>query len=386
MTKATPVPISGAVLRWAIQESGLTEREIAQRLQVPSHLVREWEDEQTAPTKTEFARLAELLKRPSSIFFLPEPPRTAVQSMSFRRASSGEQAARLTPDEARWLRIASRLQEAASLILSRLDERPVGLPHYDPRVSPEEAGEHERVRSEISVKTQSGWRDASQAKREWRSFLESQGIIVFQLRLGRDGCRGFSLWDERAPIVAINTAYNQPARIYTLFHELAHLLTRTNSVCGDLRILPKADHDVERWCERFAASFLLPHEALGAYLESTFRSGIVDSEGIRVVSGVAARFKVSLRAAALRLISLGLAGEELYSQVDRIAIVKEKERRGGGGPTLKRHERRIAEFGHRLPGLLLEANRRAILDTYDVLDYLDISTEDLGNLKKELVG
>ncbi len=186
-------------------------------------------------------------------------------------------------------------------------------------------------------------------------------------------------------MVAVNTAYNQQARIYTLFHELAHLLTRTNSVCGDLRVMPRSDQDVERWCERFAASFLLPRRALEAYIEATFRRGKAHREDLRVVSGVAARFKVSLRAAALRLIGLGLAEEELYSQVDRIAVVKEKERRGGGGQALKRHERRIAEFGHRLPGLLLEANRRDILDTYDVLDYLDISTKDLGNLKKELV-
>src|SRR4029453_6758459 len=93
---------------------------------------------------------------------------------------------------------------------------------------------------------------ASQAFRRFRSSLEEQGVLVLLFPIGPESVQGFSVWDDRAPAIAVNTAANHPARIFTLFHEYGHLLTRTSSMCLDAvgtRLAEPTD-PAERWCER----------------------------------------------------------------------------------------------------------------------------------------
>lgn len=52
MTRATAGPISGEVFKWAIHESGLTERHVAERLDVSPSVLREWEVGSAFPTET----------------------------------------------------------------------------------------------------------------------------------------------------------------------------------------------------------------------------------------------------------------------------------------------------------------------------------------------
>jgi Zn-dependent peptidase ImmA (M78 family)/transcriptional regulator with XRE-family HTH domain len=384
MPRAAAVPISGEVLRWAIRESGLSPHAVAERLRVASDTLEEWQTGKSLPTKTDFSRLVEVLKRPSAIFFLPAPPQTAVKALSFRRAHT-ETETIATPEESRWIRVTSRLQEAASLVLERMGHDAVPLRVVTTSSDPEAVGESERRLSDVSVETQTSWRSVGEAFAAWRGYLESLGVMVFNLRLGRSGCKGFSLWDERAPLVALNTAYGKQARTYTLFHEYAHLLTRTNSVCTSINAFGVSAGDpTERWCEKFAAAYLLPRGSFVGHAQRLIRTG--ETIGFPLVSRIATHFKVSLRAVALRLVEVGLAGWDLYTEVDRIARIKEQEPRGGRGKGLKKHQRRVEEFGRWLPEVLLRGVGRDVLDTHDVLDYLDISTGDLSQLKKALAG
>jgi Zn-dependent peptidase ImmA (M78 family) len=384
MSRATPVSITGPVLRWAIRESGFSEAEIAKRLEVPSDRVREWEEEKAKPTKTQFSQLVSLLKRPSAVFFLPASPE--IKSYANFRRAPGREEEPTSPDEARWIRVATRLQEATSLVLERLDRPPIDLPHIQRGIEPEPTADSERQRIGIPVSAQTQWPTVSSAFKEWRTVLENHGVLVFQLRLGRSSCRGFSLWDDRAPLIAVNTSFNFQARIYTLFHEYAHLLTRTNSVCVDFPEFPadRSGDFWERWCEEFSASFLLPRADFLEYLQR-MREGM-SVIGFDLVNRLANKFRISLRAVALRLVELGQADFDLYREVDRRARVSEQERRGGGGRPQRRHERRLEEFGHRVPSILLEGARQSIIDTHDVLDYLDLSTGNLDALRKTLVG
>ena len=83
-----------------------------------------------------------------------------------------------------------------------------------------------------------------------------------QLTMGKDNIRGFGASDDYAPLVAVNTAYHPTARIFTLFHEVAHLLTRTDAACQSFVFPDQQYGSIERWCERFAAAYLLPKETL----------------------------------------------------------------------------------------------------------------------------
>jgi DNA-binding transcriptional regulator YiaG len=80
------VPITGSVLAWARDEAGLAPADVAATLGVDVAAVEAWESGAALPSRGQFSKLAELLRRPSALFFLPEPPRKAGLPTSLRSA------------------------------------------------------------------------------------------------------------------------------------------------------------------------------------------------------------------------------------------------------------------------------------------------------------
>jgi Zn-dependent peptidase ImmA (M78 family) len=221
----------------------------------------------------------------------------------------------------------------------------------------------------ISTRDQKRWTTPAVAFDEWRAVLEAAGHLVFLFSIGKDSCRGFSLWDESAPVIAVNTSWNEPARIFTLFHELAHLITRTSSACVEsLRTTSRTD-PVERWCERFAADFLMPINDI----ETTLRqSGWNSGESITDLSiawKIASLYKVSLRAAVIRLIEMGAATWVLY---DQIPPISDSKLPSGGGTGRNRTRIREDQLGGRVTSLLLDAVENDVLSRSQAVEFLDI--------------
>lgn len=376
MGRVTYVPITPEVLAWAIRESGYKTGEVADCLEVPPQTLAAWMTGRERPGLTELRRLSALLKRPEATFFLPTPPPSSLPRVEFRHPLDSTRR-ELNPEELRWLRETRRLQKAAAWIAQELGEASPSLPLWSFEKDPEEAGALLRLRMGVSTEDQLGWGSSSQAQKAWREAIETSGVLVFLLPLGKKGCRGFSLWDDRSPVIAVNTAWNQEARIFTLLHEYGHLVTRTSSACVDSwrQALPTQGDTAERWCERFAASVLMPWPEVERVLraESNWRPGkTVDS--LDAVKRVARKFKTSLRATALRLITHEVATWDLYQQIPAIADHKAD---GGGGSGRGRNEIREDQYGRRTTRLFAEAMHHEVLSRDDVLSYLDIPDVDL---------
>jgi Zn-dependent peptidase ImmA (M78 family) len=73
--------------------------------------------------------------------------------------------------------------------------------------------------------------------------------------------RGFVLVDDYAPLVFVNGADAKAAQMFTLAHELAHVIFGS-SAAFDLRQLTAATAPIEQACNRAAAEFLVPIELL----------------------------------------------------------------------------------------------------------------------------
>jgi Zn-dependent peptidase ImmA (M78 family) len=102
------------------------------------------------------------------------------------------------------------------------------------------------------------------------------------------------------------------------------------------------------------------------------------------VRSIASYFRVSLRAVAVRLIELSLADGSLYGTVNRIAEFRgppPRKRQGGSPP---RPIKRLREWGPLYARRLTEAERRGQLTRYDVMEYLNVSDQELATLQNEL--
>jgi Zn-dependent peptidase ImmA (M78 family) len=236
----------------------------------------------------------------------------------------------------------------------------------------------------VSEEDQASWRDDRDALQAWRDALDDRDILVFQLEIGPDEVRGFSAWEPTAPMVALNINRVSPAaRVFTLGHELGHLALRLDAACVDLPPGPRPlDGGVlERWCETFAGSLLMPEATLSQYLAA--RRAPRGEAGLEEVKAVAGRFRVSHRAAALRLIELGWGEWDLYARV--VALFRPRETKSVD-PTKEfrrpsRSTSRIREYGPRALSTVLSA----MPETY-AMSVLRINWPDVRQLAEKVPG
>ena len=90
----------------------------------------------------------------------------------------------------------------------------------------------------------------------------SVGVYVFKDHFRLDDFSGLCLYDDEFPIIYINNTTTKTRQIFTLFHELAHLLFRTSGVdtLDDdyIDTLPQDEKRIEIICNRLASRLLVP--------------------------------------------------------------------------------------------------------------------------------
>ncbi len=161
--------------------------------------------------------------------------------------------------------------------------------------------------------------------------VEDNGIIiVFNSVVGNnthrpvsvEECRGFVLTDEYAPFMFVNSADSKSAQMFTIVHELAHIWIG-KSAGFDFRQLQPANNDIEKFCDRVAAEFLVPEQA--------FHEAWSQNQNFKALSK---QFKVSQIVIARRALDLGEINRdtffEFYNNHIQQHFQKKKSQESGG--------------------------------------------------------
>lgn len=372
---AKPSPVTPDVLRWAVDEDGRTLSELAEALKVDVDTVDGWVSGDVTLTRGQVTDLSKVLQRPRALFFLPRPPEPATLPPSFRHPPGEDRVVSATAR--RKVRQARRLQHAVSWALR--ESPPVEVPRSTLDSDPEEAAEHARDWLEITDAEQASWKDDRAALHAWREALEDRGVLVFVLEIGRDDVRGFSAWDDRAPLIVANLSGVSPAaRSFTLAHELGHLVARQDAACVEPREERLLGADLERWCERFGAALLMSRaniRKLATERRISARAATLDD-----VRAAMRRFRVSARAAALRFIDMGYATPALYKEV-LDTFVPTPPPLDAKITRPPRSVARLREYGPRTVRTVLTA-----LPPRDALSALRITVEDVRRMANEVPG
>ncbi|MGD0453832.1 MAG: ImmA/IrrE family metallo-endopeptidase [Solirubrobacteraceae bacterium] len=368
--KPTYVPVTPAVLQWAMEESAVDPPELAERAKTEPSTVLGWLNGEEQPTKTQFRAIAAMLKRPAAFFMMASPPIETAVPPAFRHPP-GHPEHESTRAELDAVATASRVRRIARWTAERVADRrwlDEPVPAVTSDTPPARAAEMATSWLAWSTTEQRGAANPSAVVKIVRGRLEERGVLALQLPIGEELCRGFSLNDDVKPLVAINSAYIPAARLFTYVHELGHLMRRSDSIC-----LGFGDTGVERWCEQFAAALLMPHEHLRTRIAARFGTGatITDLEQVRLLAG---DFNVSLTATAIRLEDLN-CGTALVSQIPRTS--DHKKSGGGRGSDSTRGAVRARELGEGYISLMLAGARDGALGRQDLLRYLDVSEGQL---------
>lgn len=385
----TLVPISKHALSWAIETSGIPKENLDEYFKFPNGTIEDWISGKKQPNITEFKRLASRFKRPDAVFFMDSPPPTSELAVELR-SSGGVKKQNLSPTARHAIRDAVRVKKFIGDIQEDLGVRRHSYPNYSSNEDPEIIAD--KIRREffgVSFDTQMSWQSASVAFRNWRVLVEKMEILVFLYPIGiqrhekkildevkaeKELIRGFSLVTGTPPAIGVSTTWNAAVRSYTLFHELGHILTRTSSACAEVYD-KTSNHDtsdyIERWCEKFAASFLMPKQD---FVE--FNNSIHEPDPIKRAGKIASKLSVSRKAALIRLIEIGSAQWEDYR---RLEIKFDRKGKGGQSKLNVTRTRAVCRqdtYGSCL-SLVREAHTAGIISELDIWDYVRVSSDEL---------
>lgn len=372
-----PAPVTAEVVAWAVGEDGRSVDDLAGALRIETDTLAEWVSGRALPTRGQVTALARVLHRPRALFFLPRAPQAATLPASFRHPP-GDDERQVGAVARRRLRQARRVQQAVSWVLAA--EPPIDMPLVTTELRPQGAATLVRDWLAIPVAEQAEWGGEYEALRAWREALELKGVLVFELDIGRDDVRGFSAWDDHAPLIVMNrSAVSPEARCFTIAHELGHLVARQDAACVELTTAADGAW-IERWCEAFGAALLMPPSAVQALAR---RRRIGPGEGdLDDVRAMMREFRVSARAAARSLIDLGLAEPSLYTLV--LSVFVPKAPPGGTARTpmsRPRWESRLRQFGPRTLDLVLSE-----LPQLEALSVLRMEVDDVRRLAEQVPG
>jgi Zn-dependent peptidase ImmA (M78 family) len=366
------LPVTPALITWARTRAGISVEEATKTFK----RIQAWEEGEASPTYPQLEQLADAFKVPVAVFFFPEPPAVPNIGETFR-----------TLPDAEFQRIPSRVRlllrkaKALQLNLMELTDGRNTSPRlitrdltFAPKVSLPPMAETVRAYLGVSLDEQRALPDDEAALKRWRDAIFNAGIYVFKDAFRVDEYSGFCLYDEIFPIIYVNNSSAKTRQIFTLFHELAHLLFHTSGIdtLHDEYIPHLADEAqrLEILCNRFAAELLVPEQAFNATVR-----GQPPTEA--TAETIAASFHVSREVIFRRFFDQGLIDQATYTE----AATRWAVQRQGGGRGGDYYWTKLAYLGRDYVALALSQYRQNRINEIQLADYLDTKPKNLPGIE-----
>lgn len=363
------IQVNPDILQWARQTAGLDVEKAARLLgfqdgkrRSATQRLQALEEGDEAPSVSVLDRMATRYRRPTIVFYLPNPPVDEERAARLRSAPKD-----LSPAEEGQLNAFVRALRGRQNLL---------------REALEDYGDFERVgwvgsaaegdgREAISARIREILRldlDAYRAQPDaeagftfLRRRAEAAGVFVllqgdfgsWQSALEIGLFRGLSLADPVAPFVVINPQDATSAWSFTLLHEMTHLLLGQSEFAN-----PASNDQLERLCNDVAGDLLLPERDLRRL------SDLRDLEVEALADAIpefAKRWRVSSSMVAYRAARLGYIRREDLRPLLKIFEIrwreasrkrKARERQRGSAPSA------LIVRGHRLGDALMQRTRQ----------------------------
>jgi len=329
--------VQPSVLRWARETLNLSVEEAAARLgRVPEDIVA-WEEGKAVPTYAQLEKLAyEVYKRPTALFFLPAPPDEPDPTIEFRSLPEAD-LRRLPRDTRLLLRRARAYQFSLQELYARSPVRdPIWhrLKLSSSRPIVEQA---QKIRSALQVppinSNEWGGLDGDAALKVWRAAIEAAGVFVFKDSFKQAEISGFCFAHPEFPLIYLNNGTTKTRQIFSLLHELAHILLMRTSISNfdpsHIDSLPISDRRIEIFCNRIASEVLVPSAVFAEYTSGLAYN--IEAEGQNIFEDLAKRFFVSREVIARRFFDEDRISEGFYLSMKRSWDAQLKKSKGEGG-------------------------------------------------------
>ena len=386
------IPVNPELLRWARETGAFDIDEVVAKInrkRVTSETVKSWENGTASPSYAQLEQLAyKIYKRPLALFFFPKPPEEESPKQSFRTLPESH-ISRMEPR----LHYLIRQARVMQINLAELNDGKNPAKHqivHDLRFEPDALVE--RITTEVrrylgvSLAAQEAWQNTDAAFKAWRKTLQDNGVFVFKetfnQRVGRESIEspfsGFCLYDEEFPVIYVNNSKSDTRQIFTLFHELSHLLLGTGGVDTRLddyiHLLSGDERKIEILCNRFGGSFLVP--------DDDFDRRIV---GVSInetsIQTLAKQYHVSREVILRKFLDRGLVDQSYYEkQVAQWARVAPSKSGAGGNYYLTKG----VYLGERYIDLAFSRYLQKRISLDQLANYLGVKVKNIAGMESQL--
>lgn len=255
------VNINPKLLEWARKESGFAESQIAEAISVKLDKYVHWEKNGTEIPFGKLKDISKQLKRQVATFFLQEIPPKNKKPKDYRNLNPED--SQLSPETLLAMRRANKFHTMAMELEGEeyWDQRYIWLKELKRLKDDEALINWLRSKLKITIEDQFQFKTNSDAYKKWRNAIEDNlGILTFQFNMPIKEVQGFCYSETLPYSVVVNGKNSDAGRIFTLFHELAHILKHQSGIC--LPDSVNSSQAIEFDCNSLAGKFLLPANAI----------------------------------------------------------------------------------------------------------------------------
>lgn len=341
--------INNEILQWVRTEFHSDIPAFCANLGINPDKYEKWEQGIEKPSLGAFRSLCDKMRLPISLFYLSAPPQKKNVKLRFDlRTLFGEE-----------FDFSLKLRKEIKWALDRRSFL-IDYSEHIPNWKDYFQGKSIREGLDISFDEQIKLKANVDFFAVCRTNLFDRGILVFQAAgYELEEFRGICIHDEILPVIIINRKDSNTGKVFTLFHELAHLQRNQSN------FLRNSEDSEEVECNRIAADSLVP-EADFVELVKKFNSD--DYSTIAII--VAKKFKVSREFIFRRLFDSGFIGKIRYdSEIETLKSSYTKAAKGFVPPNIDC----ISKNGPSYVKFIINQYSKQKITTYSAIEFLGIS-------------
>lgn len=368
------------VMKWARERLNLSIQDVARVLKKEPRVIQEWELGISQPNYSTLEKLAySIYNLPLAVFYFPDPPQLPDIKRKFRLLPDFE-FERFSSDTIKKIQLGLGYQDSLTALQPSKNARDF-LTFLKPfRADIQKLANMVRTIIEVTIEDQCSCASAEAALKKYRHSLESVGIFLFKDTFRDRFVCGLSLLDIDHPIILINNSTSFTRQLFTLAHELAHIIFEVGgaTVIEDdyLSFLSDEERSIESNCNAFAAEFLLP--------ESTFRKDLEDlqSNWESKIGFVAEKYCVSREVILRRLFNNGLISRQDYKAFSE--QFNKEYLRGSKGSGGNYYSTRLSYLGEGYAKLAFSRYFQNQISFSDLSGHLNMSAKSVKSLGDRL--
>lgn len=376
----TKAKINSAMMKWAREYAGFTHGHEERLPKDIKSKYEAWEKGENSPTWNQLREVSKKYHIPTAFFFMDCPPNfdNLPNMINYRKLVADSIYETNSPNLINNIRKSETRREIYLDLLNELNEDillfKVPKLEHDTKIF----SNYIREILGISLSTQKSWyKEVNHYNflNKWKEVLnEKLGVLIFETEgVLLEEMRALCIFHEKIPIILLNGKDSVNGRIFSLFHELTHLLLGESAICGD-----DENTKEEIFCNAVAGEFLVPEHDLNISI-----NGVTDLLSYNSLKKLYDSYGVSEHVILRRLLDANKISRRDYISYINSYEESFSKSSGSGGNYLNNM---IKYNGKAYYSVILDAYEVGIINSLEFSKFTDLGKKQIPKLQESFYG